>query len=114
MTAKQVLMASKLPLREPTFLVLAALARNAGHGYRIGQDIEAMSDGRVNLRAGTLYAVLDRLHRDGLVEQGEPEPGDGPPRRSYTITDAGRELLHAEVQRLQANVDIGRLGLGLA
>ncbi|MFV0257808.1 MAG: PadR family transcriptional regulator [Acidimicrobiales bacterium] len=105
-------MASSQPMREPTFLVLAALARHPGHGYRLGKDIEELSEGRVKLRAGTLYAVLDRLHRDGLVIQGDPEPGDGPPRRTYAITAEGRVALEHEVRRLQASAAIGELGLG--
>lgn len=100
-----------MAVREPTFLVLAALARSPAHGYRLLRDIEELSAGRVVLRAGSLYAVLDRLHRDGLVVQGELEAGDGPQRRMYTITAAGRELLESEVRRLESNARIGRLGL---
>ena len=99
------------PLREPTFFVLAALARGASHGYRLLGEIEELSEGRVRLRTGTLYAALDRLRRDGLVEQLEPEPGDGPPRRPFALTPSGRQVLADEVERLSANAAVGRLGL---
>ncbi len=102
---------STAPLREPTFFVLAALARGPAHGYRLVEAIEELSEGRVRLRTGTLYAALDRLRRDGLVEQLDPEPGDGPIRRPMAITAAGRDLLASEVSRLEANAIAGRLGL---
>ena len=99
------------PLREPTYFVLAALAPGAAHGYRIMQAVDELSGGRVRLRAGTLYAALDRLARDGLIELVGTEAGDGPPRRSFGLTPTGRSLLAAEVERLQAKADIGRASL---
>jgi len=41
------------PLREPTFLILTALAQGPQHGYGIMTDVERMSDGRVRLRPWT-------------------------------------------------------------
>lgn len=99
------------PLREPTYFVLAALAPGPAHGYRIIQSIEELSGGRVTVRAGTLYAALDRLERDGYIELVGTETGDGPPRRSFALTPAGRELLAEEVARLQANVEVGQASL---
>jgi hypothetical protein len=52
-------------MQEPTFLILTALADRAQHGYGIMRDAKRISDGRVRLRAGTLYAALDRLRADG-------------------------------------------------
>jgi DNA-binding PadR family transcriptional regulator len=67
---------SDAPLREPTFLILTALAARPQHGYGIQRDVEEISGGRVTLRAGTLYAALDRLERTA----GWPSIG----RRSWT------------------------------
>lgn len=100
------------PLREPTFFILTALAGGPTHGYRILQSIEEMSDGRVHMRAGTLYAALDRLERDGYIELVGTESDGGPPRRSFALTEEGRGLLRAEIDRLQANATIGRAMLG--
>ena len=55
-------------MQEPTFLILASLAAGPQHGYGIMTDVAQISDGRVRLRAGTLYAALDRLSTDGLLE----------------------------------------------
>jgi DNA-binding PadR family transcriptional regulator len=42
-------------MREPTFLVLTALAAGPQHGYAVIEDVRRITDGRVTLRAGTLY-----------------------------------------------------------
>ena len=107
---------SDAPLREPTYFILAALASGPAHGYRILQVVDELSNGRVRLRAGTLYAAIDRLERDGVIELHSEETAGGPPRRSFALTDRGRRLLEAEIERLQANADIGRARLppGLA
>lgn len=99
------------PLREPTFFILAALADGPAHGYRLMTTIEGLSDGRVRLRAGTLYGALDRLRRDGLIEHVATETGDGPPRNSYQLTPLGRDVLTTEVARLRRNAEVGRVSL---
>lgn len=57
-----------MSLKEPTFFILAALAGGEAHGYRLLTAIEELSEGRLRLRAGTLYGALDRLERDGRIE----------------------------------------------
>jgi PadR family transcriptional regulator PadR len=98
-------------MQEPTFFILAALASDDAHGYRLLGAVEELSQGRVRLRAGTLYGVLDRLERDGYIELDRVESEGGPPRRSYRITARGRRLLEDEVARLEANATIGRAQL---
>jgi DNA-binding PadR family transcriptional regulator len=88
-------------MQEPTFLILTALADRAQHGYGIMCDAERISDGRVRLRAGTLYAALDRLQADGLVAADREEVVDGRLRRYYRLTDEGATRLTAEVDRLR-------------
>jgi DNA-binding PadR family transcriptional regulator len=102
---------SDRPLHEPTFLLLTALAEGPRHGYGIITDIERMSSGRVRLRAGTLYAALDRVVAEGLVEADRDEVVDGRLRRYYRLTPRGGDRLAAEVERLQHNASVaaGRL-----
>jgi DNA-binding PadR family transcriptional regulator len=102
------------PMREPTFLILTALAAQPQHGYGIMTDVDRMSEGRVRLRAGTLYAALDRLRSDGLIKADREEIVDARLRRYYRITDRGRQQLTAEVSRLRANVAVAARRLGLA
>ena len=91
------------PLREPTFLILTALAAGPQHGYGIMTDVEHISGGRVKLRPGTLYAALDRVAAEGLVEADREEVVDGRLRRYYRLTPGGGRRLAAEAARLQAN-----------
>ncbi|HYN96314.1 MAG TPA: PadR family transcriptional regulator, partial [Pilimelia sp.] len=91
-------------LREPTFLILTALARAPLHGYGLINEVAALSDGRLTLRPGTLYGALDRLGDDGLVTADREEVVDGRLRRYYRLTDEGAAVLGAEAERLRLNV----------
>ncbi|TFD64599.1 PadR family transcriptional regulator [Cryobacterium sp. Hb1] len=92
-------------MREPTFFVLAALADRRKHGYALITDAEQLSEGRVHLKVGTLYAALDRLKQQGLVTGAGEEVVDGRLRRYYELTDDGASALRAEVARMQANAE---------
>jgi|SRR5262245_166349 len=92
-----------MTLREPTFLILTSLASGPRHGYGIIQDIAELSDGRVRLKAGTLYGSLDRLVEEGLVAPDREEVENGRLRRYYRITGEGRSALAAEAERMVAN-----------
>jgi DNA-binding PadR family transcriptional regulator len=93
-------------MREPTFLVLTALAAAPQHGYAVIEDVTRMTDGRVRLRAGTLYAALDRLRTDGLIEVDREEVVQSRLRRYYRLTALGERRLAAESARLRAQVTI--------
>jgi DNA-binding PadR family transcriptional regulator len=104
------------PLTEPAFLILTALADQPLHGYGMIQDVQRISGGAVKLHAGTLYTVLDRLSRDGLVEVEREEIVQSRLRRYYRLTAAGAQRLAAESARLArhaeaANQRLRRLGI---
>lgn len=92
-------------VREPTFLILAALAGSEQHGYAIMREVNDISDGRVVMRAGTLYTALDRLVEEGLVTETGSEVVDGRNRRYYALTDGGVDVLESEVARMRANAN---------
>jgi DNA-binding PadR family transcriptional regulator len=96
------------PLREPTFLILAALAPQPLHGYAIIGEVADLSGGRLALRPGTLYGALDRLADEGLLESDREEVVDGRLRRYYRLTDDGAAVLEREAARLQRNADAAR------
>jgi hypothetical protein len=77
-------------------------------------DVERISDRHVRLRAGTLYAALDRLEGEELVEFDREEVVQGRLRRYYKLTAAGAECLSAEIHRLRrhANAASRRLRAG--
>jgi DNA-binding PadR family transcriptional regulator len=92
-------------MQEPTFLILTALAGGPQHGYGIISDAERISSGRTRLRAGTLYAALDRLLADGLIAADREEVVDGRLRRYYRLSDDGAAALAAEVQALRRRTE---------
>lgn len=100
-------------MREPTFLILTALASGRAHGYGVIRAVEEISDGRVRLRAGTLYTALDRLVTDGLLVADGEEVVDGRNRRYYAITADGTQVLRDQIDRLEANAATARRRLGL-
>lgn len=104
---------SQRPLQEPTFLILTALAACAQHGYGIMTDVTNISGGRVKLRAGTLYAALDRLADEGLVEVDREEIVDARLRRYYRLTPPGARRLAAEVERVRAHTTVAAQRLDL-
>ena len=83
-------------VREPTFLMLVALAEGPRHGYGLIQDVERLSNGKTKLRPGTLYATLDRLTSKGLIEVSGEEVVEGRHRRYYRLTSAGTAVLESE------------------
>jgi PadR family transcriptional regulator, regulatory protein PadR len=95
-------------VREPTFLILAAVAADPLHGYGILRSVEQLSGGRVRLRAGTLYAALDRLVREGALVVDHEEVVDGRLRRYYRITESGLHALRQGVEDLDANIAAAR------
>jgi DNA-binding PadR family transcriptional regulator len=90
-------------MTEPAFFILTALVDAPRHGYGIVGEVSALSQGRVRLKVGTLYGVLDRLVGDGLVELDHEEVHQGRFRRYYRLTDAGGRSLTAEANRQAAN-----------
>src|SRR5690242_9716903 len=95
-----------MAMQEPTFFILTALAEEPRHGYGVMRAVADLSDGRITLRAGTLYAALDRLAADGLLTVDREEAVEGRLRRYYRLTRRGVGALAAEVDRLRTNADL--------
>lgn len=74
--------------------VLGALCGGEAYGYALAQRLEAEGLGVV--KGGTLYPVLGRLERAGLVASSWQEGEHGPGRKYYAITPPGRALLAEE------------------
>jgi PadR family transcriptional regulator PadR len=104
----------KRSMHEATFLILTALAGGSQHGYAIITDVEELSKGRVRLRAGTLYAALDRLRADGLIEIDREVIVASRLRRYYKLTSTGKQRLAEEAARLQSNADAATARLDLS
>ncbi|HTT65034.1 MAG TPA: helix-turn-helix transcriptional regulator [Bryobacteraceae bacterium] len=78
------------------FLVLAQLEGRSRHGYEIGVEIERRSEGAVSFQIASLYPVLYRLERKGLIAGRWVEAAGQRRRRYYRLTRAGRKMLSAE------------------
>lgn len=101
--------ADLLPLNPLDFLVLAVLADGPLHGYGLAREIGERTGGAVEVRAGNLYRVLDRLLQRGLVSEVPPQDSE-PGRRDFRITDGGRAALRAE-DRMRRRVLAASAGL---
>lgn len=70
--------------------LLGLLEREPSHGYDLKRDYDTYFGRGKQLPFGQVYSTLGRLARDGKVVGGEVEPGEGPDRKPYSITDTGR------------------------
>jgi PadR family transcriptional regulator, regulatory protein PadR len=80
-------------------LVLHLIAQRPSYGNGLMERIAAMTAGVLNVNPNTMYPLLRRLERDGLIA-GEWEHPERRTRRYYSLTDDGR----AEYERLVADV----------
>lgn len=71
--------------------VLEIIGREETYGYEITRRLNAL--GFADVVEGTVYAILVRLERNGLVDTQKKPSELGPPRKFYTLNDAGREEL---------------------
>jgi len=95
------------PMTEAMYYVLLALIK-PNHGYQLMNDIGEISKGRVKMGPGTLYGVLTRLQKDGLVFI----INDDGRRKTYAITAAGKLAYEEEYKRLVCMVQDGEFGRG--
>ena len=105
-----------LPLTPAMFQVLVALADGEKHGYAVIKDVARRTDGKVRLRAGTLYTVIRRFVDDGLIRESteRPDPAlDDERRRYYRLTDRGRAVAVAEARRMADTLAQARAKLGV-
>lgn len=90
-------------LTEPMYYVLLSLIKE-NHGYGIMQMISELTEGRVAVGAGTLYALLARFEKEEIIHQVAEENR----RKIYKLTDRGQDILQEEFQRLNKMVSDGQ------
>ena len=82
-------------------LILNTLARGASYGYQIAKEIRTRSGEVLAFQEGTLYPMLHKLEKDGLIE-GYTASVDGRERRYYRLTEAGSRELSRQRRAWQA------------
>ncbi len=92
----------EIPLTPLTMALLLALAGGDSHGYALMQEVERQTDGRLKPGTGSLYAALQRLMDDGMIEESPDRPGPGEDRRRkyFRITAAGWAMARREAERM--------------
>ena len=100
-----------LPLTPAVLDIMVALGDEELHGYAIMQEVRRRTAGKRRLAPGTLYRSLGQMEERGWVVEAEerPDPSlDDERRRYYRLTDLGRRIALAEVERLEGLVDAAR------
>lgn len=93
------------PLTPPIFYILLALATKERHGYDIMKQVEADSQGKVKLGAGTLYGAIKRMLEEKLIIEIESEHAR---RKYYQLTEKGRSIFNSELQRYTQAVELAK------
>ncbi|MBM7663216.1 DNA-binding PadR family transcriptional regulator [Bacillus mesophilus] len=92
------------PMTEAMYYVLLALMR-PNHGYQLMQAITEVSNDRLKMGPGTLYGVLSRMQKDGLISLAE----DDGRRKTYKITSEGEQALRIEYNRLKSLINDSKI-----
>lgn len=96
-------------LTEAVFYILLSL-HTPMHGYKIMQNVSALSNGRVTLGAGTLYGALSTLLKKGWIM---PQTNQLYSRKKeYAITQLGRDVAATELDRLSELLSNGKRIIG--
>lgn len=99
------------PLTPAVFHILLALSTGDRHGYGIMKQVNADSQRRVSMGAGTLYGSLKRMLDAGLVKESAKrvDPNlDDERRIYYALTGLGKTALAAELDRMRHIVELSR------
>lgn len=84
-------------LTEPMFYILLCL-QNEVCGIDIMAMVSVISNGRVSIGPGTLYAMLQKFEDNEIIEKTREENR----KKWYLITDAGKQMLEDELKRLES------------
>ena len=90
-------------LSEPMYYLLLTLLEE-NHGYAMMHDIEMISKGRVKVGTGTLYTLLARFEKEGIIRATRSLER----KKYYIITEKGKELLKEEYEALKNQLDDGK------
>ena len=87
-------------LTEPMFYVLMSFLHRDMCGIEITEFVDRKTGGRVKLGPGTLYTLLGKFQDERLIEETQVEGR----KRTYRMTEEGRQVFREELDRLKACV----------
>jgi len=82
-------------------LILASLRAGPRHGYQLALDIEQKGGGTFKFNHGTLYPILHKLEKEGLIAGAWSAEGPRRKRKSYTLTGRGRRYADQQLAAWQ-------------
>lgn len=96
-------------LTEPMFYILLCLQHEVC-GIDIMAMVSVISNGRVSIGPCTLYAMLQRFEDNEIIEKTREENR----KKWYLITDAGKQMLEDELQRLESMLEDAKTAMKIA
>lgn len=90
-------------MTESMFYVLMCFYQKPTFGIEIVESIKEWSQNKVKMGPGTLYTILARFEKDGLIK----EIGVEGRKRTYQITNSGIQIYLQELERLKRIVEVG-------
>ncbi len=92
-------------LTEPMYYILLSLIEPR-HGYAVMQNIRVITEDRVKVGPGTLYALMSRFEKEEIVVKLATEES----KKTYQLTEKGKIILEQEIERLkQLVIDANRV-----
>jgi len=85
-----------MPMTETAYYILLSLAQPR-HGYGIILHVAEITNERIKLGSGTVYGTLTKLQKKGVISIYSDEER----RTVYEITDIGKQLILAEIERVK-------------
>jgi DNA-binding PadR family transcriptional regulator len=80
-----------------TPLILSILSLEESYGYQIIKKIKEISDDRIHWKEGTLYPVLHKMEKSGIIKSKWKVAENGRKRKYYQINNKGKKLLDEEL-----------------
>ncbi len=93
-------------------LILAALTDGPRHGYQLALDVEERSQGFFRFKHGTLYPILHKLEKEGLIKGVWTQEGPRGKRKSYALTSKGLSFARKQRQSWRTFIEHFLIAIG--
>ncbi|MBP3951764.1 PadR family transcriptional regulator [Bacillus suaedae] len=94
-------------LTDSMFYIMAALTKPR-HGYAIMALIEEKTKGAISIGPASMYTIIKKLLKQEWIYLYD---GSVPRRKTYLLTEKGKEVLEADVKLRKVMIELAELGL---